>query len=121
MSRRTFDRLVAEAVASLPADFRAALEEMPVRVLDRPEPGLLREMGMAEDELLLGLHVGVPLTERSVEDAPLPSVIHLYVEDHEDACDSLEELREQVRVTLLHEVGHHFGLDEDDLERLGYD
>ena len=121
MSRRTFDRLVAEAVASLPADFRAALDEVPVRVLDRPEPGLLREMGMGEDEALLGLYTDVPLDGWSFDEATPPMEIHIYVEDHLDACESFEELREQVRVTLLHEVGHHFGLDEDDLERLGYD
>jgi predicted Zn-dependent protease with MMP-like domain len=117
-----FDQLVQEAIAMLPPRWRLTIEsEVPVRVERRPSRRLLRELGMEADELLLGLHEGTPLTQRHVEDnARLPDVITLFKEDIEDASDDRQDLVEQVRITLLHELGHHFGLDEDDLERLGY-
>ena len=117
-----FERLVQKAIQQLPARWRLTIEgEVPVRIEARPPPRLLRELGMQEDELLLGLHQGTALTERHIEDnARLPDVITLFKEDIEDASDDREDLIEQVRITLLHELGHHFGLDEDDLDRLGY-
>ena len=121
VSRRRFDALVSAAIAELPARFAEALAEVPVEVLDRPDPAVLREMGMGEEELLLGLYRGVPLTERTVEAPAMAGVIHLYRHDIEDASDDDTDLIEQVRVTLLHELGHHFGLGEDDLEELGYE
>jgi predicted Zn-dependent protease with MMP-like domain len=122
VSRAEFEAMVGRVVATLPEQFAAALDEVRIEVRDRPTSELLTDMGMAEDELLLGLYQGVPLTERSVDGPPtLPPVIHLYQEDIEDASADRDELTEQVRITLLHEIGHHFGLDEDDLERLGYD
>ena len=76
---------------------------------------------MEEDELLMGLYRGVDRTRRSVEDSGrLPDVIYIFQEDHELACDNRHQLVQEVRKTVLHEIGHHFGLSEDDLERLGY-
>lgn len=123
VSDSEFERLVQEAIARLPARWRLTIEsEVPVRVEKRPPRKLLRELGMEQDELLLGLHQGIPLTERHIEDnATLPDAITLFKEDIEDASEDRQDLIEQVRITLLHELGHHFGLDEDDLERLGYD
>ena len=116
-----FDRLVAEAIAGLPESFRAALDVVRVEVRDRPTPAELTSLGLEPDELLLGLYRGVPLTERSVLDAPrLPDVISLFKEDLEDACDDAAMLRVEVRTTLLHELGHYFGFGEDELDRLGY-
>ena len=121
VSPRELDQMVAEAIADLPADFRAALDVVPVRVFDRPTSGQLRSLGLEEDELLLGLYEGVPLTERSVNDGPrVPDQISLFREDLEDACDSIEQLKEEVRITLFHELGHYFGFDEDQLDNLGY-
>ncbi len=115
------DQMVVEAIAQLPPDFRAALEVVPVRVFDRPTKTQLRSLGLEEDELLLGLYEGVPLTERSVGDSPrVPDQISLFREDLEDACDSIEQLKEEVRITLFHELGHYFGFDEDQLDNLGY-
>ena len=82
---------------------------------------MLRSLGLEGDELLLGLYHGRPRTERSVEDsAPLPDVIYIFQDDVELASDSETELIEQVRTTVLHELGHHFGMSEDDLDALGY-
>ncbi|HET7238531.1 MAG TPA: metallopeptidase family protein [Terrimicrobiaceae bacterium] len=117
-----FEQLLHKAIEQLPARWRLTIEsEVPVRVEPRSSPKLLRELGMEEDELLLGLHEGTALTDRHLEDhARLPDVITLFKQDIEEASEDREDLVEQVRITLLHELGHHFGLDEDDLERLGY-
>jgi predicted Zn-dependent protease with MMP-like domain len=113
--------MVQEAILQLPPRFRAALEVVPVRICDRPTPAQLQSVGLDESELLLGLYEGVPLTLRSVNDGPrVPDRISLFHEDLEDACDSVEQLREEVRITLFHELGHYFGFDEDELDALGY-
>lgn len=116
-----FHEMVERAMAGLPPEFRKALDVVRIEVRDRPTGSQLSSVGLDEEELLLGLYEGVPLTERSVNDGPtLPDVIFLFREDLEDACDDEEMLVEEVRVTLLHELGHYFGFDEDDLARLGY-
>ena len=117
-----FARLVEAAIAELPERWRRAIEEdVPVEVRDRPTRQQLESVDLEEDHLLLGLYHGVPLTLRSVEDnGRMPDVIYLFKQDIEDAASGQADLVEQVRVTLLHELGHHFGLDEDDLDRLGY-
>ncbi len=115
------DQMVTRAIARLPEQFRSALEVVPVRVRARPTSEQLRSLGLDETELLLGLYEGVPLTERSVNDSPrMPDQITLFAEDLEDACDSFEQLEDEVRVTLFHELGHYFGFDEEDLDNLGY-
>lgn len=124
-----FQRLVEAAIAALPDEFRQVItEDVPVRVEQRPSRRLLRELGMAEDELLLGLHEGPSRAEQaellvSAGGAmpSLPARISLFKEDIEDIAEDAADLVEQVRITLLHELGHYFGLDEDDLERLGYE
>lgn len=122
VSDEAFDAMVRDAIADLPDEFRAALEVVRVEVRDRPTAEQLASVGLSEDELLLGLYVGVPLPERSVQDAPrLPDVIALFKQDLEDACDDLQTLRREVRITLYHELGHYFGFDEDGLATLGYD
>lgn len=121
VSKREFEKLVEEAIAELPERFAEFLEEVPIEIHTRPSRKLLRELGLEEDELLMGLYRGRALTERSVEDSGrLPDVIYVFQEDHELVCDSREQLVEEVRKTVLHEIGHHFGMDEDDLEALGY-
>ena len=113
--------MVQEAITQLPADFRAALEVVPIRVCDRPTLEQLKSVELDEEDLLLGLYEGVPLTLRSVNDGPrVPDQISLFREDLEDACDVPQELREQVRITLFHELGHYFGFDEEQLDKLGY-
>lgn len=117
----SFDAMVQRAIASLPQKFRTALEMVRVEVRDRPTRSQLARAGLDEEELLLGLYEGVSLIERSVNDAPRPpDVIFLFREDLEDACDDVEQLEREVRVTLLHELGHYFGFDEEELDRLGY-
>ena len=122
--RRSFDELLEDELARLPAPIRARLaEEVPVVVEDRPHRALRRELGLAgAGGELCGLHQGVALTERSLFDDPrLPDEITLFrVPIMRLAGDEAGALREQIRITLLHEIGHFFGLGEEELERLGY-
>jgi predicted Zn-dependent protease with MMP-like domain len=133
--RERFDRIFEEELDALPESIHELLDRAPVVLEDRPSRRLLEEMGLdpAIDDLC-GLHSGVPLTERSVNDSGvLPEVIHLFREGIVDEAGGWDEdedehgtfggeeaVRREIRITLLHEIGHHFGLDEDDLERLGY-
>lgn len=131
--RERFDALVHEAVGELPEDFAAVLDEMPLVVLDEPTPEMIRDLGGDEADArdLMGLHTGIATTERSIEESgSLPSQIHIFrkgiVESLGgwEAIDADEEgeeaLYEEILITLLHEIGHQLGLDEDDLEKLGY-
>ena len=100
---------------------RTFLEEVPIEVQDVPTGRATQRVKARRGELLLGLYVGRPRTRRSVEDSgAMPDVIYLFQRNIETVCDSADELIDQVRKTVLHEIGHHFGMDEDDLDALGY-
>lgn len=134
--RARFDGAFERVLAALPPALHRLIEEVPVVLEDHPSPRLLAEMGLDPGDLasLCGVHSGIPLTERSVSEGGAPEVITLFREGileeaggwepwtGEDGTPlgGEERVREEIRVTLLHEIGHHFGLGEDDLERLGY-
>lgn len=122
--RARFDTLFERILESLPPHIHELIEQVPVIVEDRATPALLTELGMDPDEDdLFGLHTGVPLTDKSVEGEAVPGedYIMIFREPLIDlAGGDAEALEEEIRVTLLHEIGHHFGLDEDDLDQLGY-
>lgn len=111
MDRDAFERLVAQAMDEVPEPFAAALEEVAVVVEDRSPA----EMGV-----LYGLYHGVPLTAGGQFSGQLPPQITVYMHPLVDNFPSYNSIVEQVRITVLHELGHHLGLDEDDLDRLGY-
>jgi len=100
---------------------------VPMYVEDYPSPQVLRKTGVRRREHLCGLYTGVPLTDRSVDHSGILSdVIQIFREgvfnlasDHDGNVDE-EELRRQIRITILHELGHHHGLGEEELEALGY-
>ena len=116
-----FDRAVQDALDSVPDEFRPYLANVLIEVQPRPGAALLKEH--RETEGLLGIYVGVPLEEKGPGRAPIPMPdrILIFRENLCAMCDSREELVDEIRVTLLHEIGHHFGLDEDRLADLGYD
>lgn len=121
VSKQRFAELVEEALAELPEPFAGHLEEVSVEIKDHPTAKQLKDQGLGKNELLLGLYVGHPMTERSVEySGVLPDAIYIFQEDIELVSQSEKELVEQVRTTVLHEIGHHFGMDENDLDDLGY-
>jgi len=121
VSKQRFAKLVEEALRELPQPFAQHLEEVSVEIKDRPTQKQLKDQGLEEDELLLGLYVGHPMTQRSVEfSGMLPDAVYIFQEDVELVSESERDLIQQVRITVLHEIGHHFGMDEDDLDELGY-
>lgn len=112
MTRERFKKLVAEAMDALPARFRERVRNLVVVVEDRPPEG--SDTG---DDLLMGVFEGVPTTQKSVwELSPGPDRVVLYQKNIEAVCDNDQEVREEIRLTVLHELGHYFGMEEDQLE-----
>jgi predicted Zn-dependent protease with MMP-like domain len=121
MGRAEFAELVELALAELPPQFAKFLEEVPVEIVDRPSAGQLSRLHLGKGKLLLGLYQGRPRTRRSVEDSgAMPDVIYIFQDSILAVSQDREAVAQQVRKTVLHEIGHHFGLSEDDLEELGY-
>ncbi len=114
---RQFRELVAEALDSLPEEFGELLDNVAVVVEDEPSADDLRELGMDPDERmdLLGLYHGTPLDERGFEYGGLPDRVVIYRRPILRIARTRREVIQQVRETVLHELGHHFGLEEDDL------
>jgi len=120
LSPARFRRLVREAVASLPPPVREALENVDIVVRRRPSAWERRQAGVRPGEPLLGLYLGVPLPQRGADyNLVLPDRIVIYQEPHQRLADSEEELVQQLRTTILHEVGHYLGMDEERLSELG--
>ncbi|GMU81071.1 MAG: metallopeptidase family protein [Phycisphaerales bacterium] len=120
MSDTEFDRAVEAALAEIPDEFRVHLENVMVEVRPRPDRALMREYEVPDD--ILGLYVGTPLGERLAEGLGpmLPDRVLIFRDNLCEMCESREELIDEIRITVLHEIGHHFGMDEDQLDELGY-
>ncbi len=117
-----FDRLVDRAVAAIPQPFRAALDEIALVIADEPSPEQLRENDLDPDETLYGLYEGVPLDEWGGDWVPVPTRIILFRLPLEADYPDPEDLADEVRITILHELAHHLGIeDEDRLAELGID
>ena len=123
MRRERFMELVAEALDSLPKEFRRQIKNVAVLVEDVPEAQRERRRrnlppprSPRPRTLVLGHYIGTPMTERSVFAVPGgPDRIILYQENIEAVCRDEHEVREQVRLTVIHEVGHYFGMSEEQL------
>lgn len=121
VSKNEFNSLVEQALAELPPPFDEYVEEVAIEIRDRPSPQQLTGVGLDKGELLLGLYHGHPRTERHVDAGPaLPDIIYIFQYNIERACESRQDLVRQVRTTVLHEIGHHFGMSEEHLDDLGY-
>ena len=112
MERSRFEEIVAEALDDLPETFRERLTNVAIIVEDLPPPGIEFR------GLLLGLFHGIPRTEKSVFYASPPDRIFLYQRNIEAIAKDEADLRRQIRATLLHELGHYFGLSEEQLRSL---
>jgi predicted Zn-dependent protease with MMP-like domain len=111
MSRFRFEELVGEALDTIPRELAEAMDNVVVLVDDRN----------SDDPQLLGLYEGVALTERTSDyGGVLPDRITLYQEAIVDICDDEDDVVREVAVTVVHEVAHHFGVDEDTLHELGW-
>jgi predicted Zn-dependent protease with MMP-like domain len=120
MRREAFELLVQRAIQDLPAEFRDKLENVAIIVESQPSPELLERMEISPEDELLGLYEGVPLTERGFDSPLYPDRIWIFQKPIEASCESSGEIMEQVKITLVHEVAHFFGLNDDYLEELGY-
>ena len=121
MTSREFVKLVEEGVAMIPAELRALIDNVQIVIEDEPSDELLEAMGVAEDETLFGLYEGTPLTERSAEYSALPDRIIIFRRPLIEEFDDPQEIRREVARTAIHEVAHHFGIDEKRLAELGWD
>jgi len=121
LSRDEFEQLVLEALDTLPEAFLPYMENLTVDVEDMPSARDCNAVGITNPNTLLGLYHGTPLTMRSVQQAmSMPDRIAIYQNNIQRICRTRRQIIHQVRKTVLHEVGHHFGLDEQDLDALGY-
>lgn len=124
INRRKFEQLVRSITAdmqrALPPELRDKAQRVIVGIADRPSRKQYRQVKNDEDGLL-GLYEGTPLPERHIDDLfILPDQITLFRMPLMDLCTNEAELREEIRLTLIHELGHYFGFEEDDLEKLGF-
>ena len=110
MTRAEFEQHVRAALDALPPHIAAALENVAVVVEDEHP----------DDPDLFGYYHGVPLPERGYQAGSLPDKIAIYQLPLEESFDEPAELRREIRITVLHELGHYFGLEEDRLDELGY-
>ena len=120
VSRGEFTRMVQEAYKELPPHIKESLKNVDVEVVPWPASSQLDESGSRSRYGLLGLYSGVPLPLRGSEEPLLPDKITLFQRPIEMACRTHLEMVREVRVTLLHEVGHYLGMSEEDLHRRGY-
>ncbi len=121
VSDEQFDAIVQRAVRRIPDEIRRHLDNIIITVRKRPTTTMLRDLGIEYDDLL-GLFQGVPLTERSITAPPLfPDTIYLFQEPLENMCETVEDLEEQIEITVVHEIAHYVGMDEQRLIELGYD
>lgn len=122
MDRKRFERLVAEVGFSpVPEKFRAKLKNVALTVEDEPSDDVRKDFELADDETLLGLYLGIPLTERGSDYGIGPTlpdrIVIYYYPTLDEAEDANIPVRQVVAETIWHEVAHHFGLDEDEVAK----
>jgi predicted Zn-dependent protease with MMP-like domain len=119
MTRERFTELVEEALREIPRRFRVAMKNVAVIVEDEPPPHILEEMEIGPADSLFGLYQGTPLPERNWSYGnTLPDRISIYQRPIEEACEDDDEIRDCVAETVIHEFGHYFGMDEDQIEEI---
>ena len=119
MDRARFERLVADALAGIPRRFRDAMTNLAIVVEDEPGRELLREMEIEPPDTLFGLYQGTPLTERRWDYGnALPDRILLFQGPHEREADDEDDLVVSIGETLIHEIGHYFGMSEEQIEEI---
>lgn len=116
MEHGEFEDAIHETIERLPDWVREAMQNVAVQVLDEPTPDL-----DPYDERLLGLYTGVPLPEREANHSgELPDVIYIFRRPHLELNLPPRALREEIGKTVIHEIAHYFGMDDDHLDRLGW-
>jgi predicted Zn-dependent protease with MMP-like domain len=122
LNARQFDMAVRRAYERIPAEIRERMDNVMLTVKKRPTREMLEEMGYPPDEPLLGLYWGASLPEQSFFSPPplAPDTIYIFQEPLEEMCDTVAELEREIEITVVHEVAHFLGIDEERLEELGY-
>ena len=123
MDRLSFEKAAHEIFDGLPPFFKERLENVYVVVEDSPWPELIRRMKLQSSSMLLGLYEGVPINKRGTSYGSypiLPDRITLFRENILRVVDGEEKIREKIREVLIHEIGHHFGMSEEEIRRAGY-
>jgi predicted Zn-dependent protease with MMP-like domain len=125
--RQLFDEQLDLVLANMPQQVHDLLNKVPLVVEDYPSPEVMRRVRVRHRNSLCGLYTGIPLTRRSINDWGVPSdVIHIFRQGILSSIGGLRHavdpavLREQIRITILHELGHHHGMTESELRELGY-
>lgn len=125
MQRKEFEKWVRRALDRIPAEFQAAMKNVAIVIKDRPGPEAADPDGDEEDDeegVLYGLYQGIPLPDRSADDSGIPpDVIFLYQAPLEEDFPDREDLIREIEITIVHEIAHYFGFDEETLEQYGYD
>lgn len=121
MDLRKFEQLVTRAVESLPEELLDEMENVDIVIADQPTREQQYMLEDREDEMLLGLYEGIPLTERTNSYGfVMPDKITIFKKAIESICRSEQECVEEVRRVVIHEIAHHFGIDDDRLDELGW-
>ena len=122
LNRKRFEEIVAEALDELPEDIGEALSNVYVVVEQWPSEEIIGEMNLRSKHELLALYQGIPLTERNTSygGAVLPDRITIFQGPLQTMCDSLPELMDEIKRAVVHELAHHFGIDDERLRELGY-
>jgi predicted Zn-dependent protease with MMP-like domain len=113
MAKEDFEELVAVALDTIPPELAALIDNCVVLVEDYPPPDVLPDT--------LGLYTGTPLTERGEFYTGLPDTVQIFREPILAICETHDDVVEEVRITVVHEIAHHFGIDDGRLHELGYD
>lgn len=119
ISRDRFESLVRRVLSQLPDEFKARLDNVDIVVDDIASKDQLIGTGIQREIDLLGLYEGIPLTERYGYDMILPDKITIFQNPVESACESQEQIAEEIKITILHEIAHHFGIDDSTLGEIG--
>ena len=119
VDRKEFEQHVADALASIPRRFRKAMQNIAIVVEDEPSAALLAEMEIEPPDTLLGLYQGTPLTERHWGYGnALPDRVLIFQGPHERAAEDEDDLVVAIGETLIHEIGHYFGMSEEQIEEI---
>jgi len=116
-----FERLVERALAGIPSPFRESLREVAIVIDDEPTAAQRSENDLEPDDTLYGLYEGVPRTEYAADWAAVPNRITLFRLPLEEDFPDPDDLADEVRITVIHELAHHLGIDDDRLGELGID
>jgi predicted Zn-dependent protease with MMP-like domain len=127
LTRRVFDKQLERVLGEMPPLVRELLEKVPLYVEDYPSADVMKEMGLQFHDDLCGLYTGIPINERSItHSGQMPDVVTIFREGiwsmaaDDQGRVAPKQLRHDIRITILHELAHHHGLTEEELEELGY-